>query len=179
MRSSKTKAVSQVSTSAMTGGESEQSRRPVGTARAATKCKALGCTRKTKNLHEFCFQHSDMRNEINDVPIIGWIVFSKNVDTAALYSLSETKEAYAAAKRWNASISALQLHKDSPALDNFLCAIKKGAYIAKSLEQWGEQLTEKQFDDAMQRIKEKHKLWKQIGDIEVMNEGYRLGRVSK
>ena len=136
MKSSKTKAVPQGSTSAMAGGDSEQSRRPVGTAHATTKCKALGCTRKTKNLHGFCFQHSDMRNEINGIPIIGWIVFSKNVDTAALYSLAETEEAYAAAKRWNSSISALQLHKDAPEFDftlHFQRACKHALYIAKKI----------------------------------------------
>jgi hypothetical protein len=53
---------------------------------------------------------------MTDADIVGYIVFSKDIANAALYPLAEKDEAFSAAKRWNASISALVMHPKAPAL---------------------------------------------------------------
>jgi hypothetical protein len=48
--------------------------------------------------------------------IVGYIVFRQfsSIDTAALYPLSQEEAASEAAKRWDACMSAVVLHPDSP-----------------------------------------------------------------
>jgi hypothetical protein len=51
-------------------------------------------------------------------PIVGWAVYRTNLETCAMYPLSEKEIAFDAAKRWGANITALCLHPDAPAITN-------------------------------------------------------------
>ncbi len=46
--------------------------------------------------------------------IVGWMVFTDDPSHAAMYNRSERKKAFSAARRWNASITALINHPDAP-----------------------------------------------------------------
>jgi hypothetical protein len=50
--------------------------------------------------------------------IVGWAVFiaGNSIDQAAIYNLEQREQAFAAARRWPASICALVLHPSCPQL---------------------------------------------------------------
>lgn len=52
-----------------------------------------------------------------DPKIIGWAVFTEDIEHAAMFNLDQREQAFESAKRWGASISALSLHKASPAVE--------------------------------------------------------------
>jgi hypothetical protein len=53
---------------------------------------------------------------VNEPMTVGYIVFTGDIDTAALYPVSEREAAFDAAKRWGACISSVVLHPNSPQL---------------------------------------------------------------
>ena len=52
----------------------------------------------------------------NDPPIIGWMVHTAEISHAALYNLNQREDAFDAAKRWGASITALAVHPQAPSV---------------------------------------------------------------
>ena len=48
--------------------------------------------------------------------IVGWAVFTKGIEQAAMFNLDQHDQAFESAKRWGASIQAVVLHPDSPQL---------------------------------------------------------------
>ncbi len=46
--------------------------------------------------------------------IVGWMVFTDDPASAAMYNRSERDKAFSAARRWKASITALVKHPDAP-----------------------------------------------------------------
>ena len=56
-------------------------------------------------------------------PIIGYAVFDKSYERAALYPIGEKDEAFDAARRWNFSLSAITFHPSAPTI---LSAAERG-----------------------------------------------------
>lgn len=51
-----------------------------------------------------------------ETAIVGWAVFTKGIEQAAMFNLDQREQAFESAKRWGASIQAVVLHPDSPEL---------------------------------------------------------------
>lgn len=52
-----------------------------------------------------------------DAPrIVGWAVFTSDIESAAIYNLEQREQAFEAVKAWGASMVALCQHPESPDL---------------------------------------------------------------
>ena len=55
-----------------------------------------------------------------DPPIVGWMVHSNDIEHAALYNISQREEAFDAAKRWGACLTALAVHPQAPDVETMI-----------------------------------------------------------
>lgn len=76
-------------------------------------------TESRKSMHAAIDQFAALKaREVTDadVQIVGYMVHGDDCETAALYPLSQTANAFDASRRWGRSISALVAHPCSPTL---------------------------------------------------------------